>query len=95
MLADHAGKFETIQLRHANVDQNDRDLVLEQVLERIPAGGGDHEILAELLENDFIGKQLRRLIVDQQDIYLLVLCHLPAPISDVATCGWRAATVRC
>ena len=49
MLADHGGEFETVQLRHADVDQNDRDFVLEQVFERLAAGSGHDEILAELL----------------------------------------------
>ncbi len=32
MLADHGGKLEAVQFRHANVEQNDRDLVLQQIL---------------------------------------------------------------
>ena len=35
MFTDHAGKFESVQLRHANIDQDNRDFVLEQVLERV------------------------------------------------------------
>jgi len=34
MLADHGGEFEAVQFRHANVDQDDGDLVPEQVFER-------------------------------------------------------------
>jgi len=37
MLADHGGKLETVQFRHADVDQNDRNFVLEQVFERFAA----------------------------------------------------------
>src|SRR5882757_9891826 len=57
MLADHASKFETVQFRHADIDQNNRNLVLEEIFESLAAGGGHHEILAELLENDFIGEK--------------------------------------
>jgi hypothetical protein len=38
MFADHGRKFEAIQLRHADVDQDDGDVVLEQELERFTAG---------------------------------------------------------
>ena len=41
MLADHGGEFEAVQFRHADVDQNDRDLVLEQEFERLAPGGRD------------------------------------------------------
>ena len=49
VLADHGGELEPVQFRHANVDQNDGNLVLQKIFERIPAGGSDNEILAKLL----------------------------------------------
>ena len=49
MLADHGGKLETVQFRHADVDQNDGDLVLEQVFERFTPGGCNDEIFSKLL----------------------------------------------
>ena len=75
--------------------QDDRDLVLEQVFQRLAAGRRDDEVFAELLQDDLIGEQLGRLIVDQKDVDLFVVHHRVAPISDAATCGWRAATARC
>ena len=33
MLADHGGELEAVELRHADVDENDRDVVLEQELQ--------------------------------------------------------------
>ena len=33
MLADHRRKLEAVELRHADVDQNDRDIVLQQELQ--------------------------------------------------------------
>ena len=75
MLADHGGELETVQLRHADVDQDDRDFVLEQVFQRLAAGRGDDEVFVELLQDHFIGEQLGRLIVDQQDVDLFVVCH--------------------
>ena len=70
MLADHRGELEAVQLRHADVDQNDRDFVLEQIFQRLAAGRGVDEIFVELLQDDLIAEQLRRLIVDQQDVDL-------------------------
>ena len=37
VLADHGGEFEAVELRHADVDQDDRDLVLEQIFQRLAA----------------------------------------------------------
>ena len=95
MLADHGGELESVELRHADVDQNDRDFVLEQVFQRLAAGSGDDEIFAELLQDDLIGEQLGRLVVDQQNVHLLVVHHVARAISGAATCVWRAATARC
>ena len=75
MLADHGGELEPVQFRHANVDQDDGDLVLQQIFERFPAGRSDHQIFAKLLEDNLIGKQLGRLVVDQEDIYLFMVHH--------------------
>ncbi len=48
MLADHRRELEAVQFRHADVDQNNRDFVLEQVFERFaPRRRGD-EVFAEL-----------------------------------------------
>ena len=68
MLADHGGELETVELRHADVDQDDGDFVLQQVFQRFAAGGGDDEVFAELLQDHLIGEQLGRLIVDQEDV---------------------------
>src|SRR5437588_1741334 len=76
VLADHGGEFEAVEFRHADIDQDDGDVVLEQELERFAAGGDRDQVLAEILENYFIGKQLRRLIVDQKNVDLLVFHHL-------------------
>ena len=75
MLADHGGEFEPVELRHADVDQDNRDFVLEQEFERFTAGGRDDEVFTELLQDDFIGKQLGRLIVHQKDVYLFMVHH--------------------
>ena len=95
MLADHGGELEPVQLRHADVDQDDGDFVLEQKFQRLAPGSGDDQIFAKLLQDDLIGEQLRRLIVDQKDVYLFVVHHRASPVSGAATCVWRAAIARC
>ena len=94
MFADHGRELEPVQFRHADVDQDDGHIVLEQELERFAAGGGLDQILAEFLQDDFIGEQLRRLIVHQKNIYFVLVHHLLVPISGVATFGWQGATAR-
>ena len=49
MLADHGGELESVQFRHADVDQNDRNFVFEQVFERLAPRRCDDEIFAEFL----------------------------------------------
>ena len=60
MLADHRRKLEAVQLRHADVHQDDRDLVLEQVLQRFLAGRRLDEVLAELAKDHLIGRAASR-----------------------------------
>ena len=37
MIADHRRQLEAVEFRHADVDQDDRDLVLEQELQALRA----------------------------------------------------------
>ena len=75
MLADHGGEFEPVQFGHADIDQDNGDFVLEQEFKRFASRGGGDEIFSKLFQNDFIGEQLRGLIVDQKDVYLFVVHH--------------------
>jgi hypothetical protein len=65
MLADHGGELKTVELGHADVDQDDGDLIPQQIFQRLASRGDRDEILAELLQDHLIGEQLCRLIVDQ------------------------------
>ena len=94
MFADHGRELESVQFRHADVDQDDGHIVLEQELERFAAGGGLDQIFVEFLQDDFIGEQLRGLIVNQKNIYLILIHHLLQPISGAATFGWQGAIAR-
>ena len=35
MLANHRRQFESVQIRHAHIDENQRDFVLQQAFERL------------------------------------------------------------
>ena len=48
MLADHRGELKAVELWHADVDQDDGDILLEQLLQRLPGGSSLDEIFAEL-----------------------------------------------
>ena len=67
-LANETGSLEAVQIRHLHIEKNDREFVIEQCLERGPAGLGLHEILPHIGEDRLERQKIRRLIVDQKDI---------------------------
>ena len=71
MFADHRGEFEAVEVRHRDVDEDDCDLVLRRCASASRPGRGLDQSLAKLLEHDLVAEQLRRLIVDEQDIHWL------------------------
>ena len=96
MLADHGGKLEAVEVRHADVHQDDRDLRLQQVLQRLLPGRRLDQVFPELMQDDLVAQQLGRLVVDQQDVDLLVFRHGDVPsLTDAATCGARTTAARC
>ena len=68
VLPQHLGQLEAVELGHADIHQDDGDLVLEQDLERLARRVGLDEVLAELAEDHLVAEQLGGLIVDQQDV---------------------------
>ena len=76
MFADHRGQLETVDLRHAHIHQDERDLILEQAFQSLLAGLRLDEIVTQLTQDDLIGQQLRRLIVDQKNVDLVVRRHM-------------------
>ena len=95
MLADHGGELEPVQFRHADVDQDDGDLVLEQDLERLASRSRDDEILAEFLQDR--PRRPAAWPADRRPEGCLSF-HGPSskpPVSDAATCEWREEAARC
>ena len=66
MIADHPSEFKTVELRHADIADNDSDVLLEQMLERLPGGLGFDQVFSEALQCRLVAEELRRLIVDKQ-----------------------------
>ena len=75
VLPDHRCELEAVQLRHADIHQDDGDLGLEQLLQRLLAGRGLDQVLAQFAQDHLVGEQLRGLVVDQQDVDLVVRGH--------------------
>src|SRR4029077_774704 len=72
VVADHARELEAVEIGHVDIHEHDGDVGAQKMLEGLAGGIGDEKILAQILEDGFVGQQLRRLVVDQQDIYLVV-----------------------
>ena len=70
-------ELEAVEVGHADVDQHHRDVVAQELLERLGGGAGGDQVLAEVLEDRLIAEELARLIVDQQDRDSFVGAHGP------------------
>jgi hypothetical protein len=75
MLADHCSQLKTVELRHADVDQDDCNILLEELLECLPGRSGFDEVFAEARENRLVAQELGRLIIDQQDVDPVIRGH--------------------
>ena len=65
--ADPLRRLVAIHVGHLDVEQHEREVVLQQARERLRARGrGDHRA-SQRLERDLYGEQVRRHIVDDQD----------------------------
>ena len=86
MFADHGGKLEAIELRHAHVDENDGDVLLEKLLQSLAGGRRFDEILTELGKNGLVAQELCRLVIDQQNVDLVGGhgAHCPLPMEPHA-----------
>ena len=68
VLPDHRRQLVAVEVRHADVDQDHGDVGLQQVLQRLAGRVGGDQGVAEPAEDGLVGQQLRRLVVDQQDV---------------------------
>ena len=75
VLANHRRELKPVELRHGDVGQDDGDFVPQKLHEGFARGARLDEVLAQSAEDHLIAEQLRRLVVDQQDVHLVLLQH--------------------
>jgi hypothetical protein len=96
VLPDHRRQLVTVQLRHAHVNQHDGDLGAQQALESLGRRVHLDEVLAESAKDRLVRHQLRRLVIDQQDIHSIdPRCdgHERIPICGTTSGAMRAAVL--
>ena len=94
MLANHRRELEAVQIRHAHVDQDQCDFVLEQALERLARRRRLQQVLADLREHGLMAQQFGLLVVDQQNVHLVRNAFMGMVLTDAATCAARTAIAR-
>ena len=85
MIPDHGGELKAVELGHADVDEDDRNFGPQEMFQGFPRRSGLDEIFSKVPENHLVGQELRRLVVDQQDIDLLLRLHWCTRSNDGAT----------
>ena len=72
-------------------------LMTQQLLERLAPRAGLDQVFAELLQDHFVTEQLRRLIVDEKNIYRIRDCdpYATTDLSDAAKCEAPKAAAPC
>src|SRR5205823_3140797 len=68
---DQRRRLEAVEIGHLHVEEDDRELAIEKVLERAIAAVGAHEVLTHLVEDRLERQKVVRLVVDQQYVDLL------------------------
>ena len=66
--ADHRRRFQAVHPGHVDVEEDDRELVLQHLPQRFLAGSRRDEVLAELFQDRAIDDVLVGAIVDKQDV---------------------------
>src|SRR5262249_42181008 len=78
MIADHPSEFKPVELRHADIAENDSDVLLEKMLERLSGGPGFDQVFSEALQCRLVAEELRRRTVNKQN-FNRTLGHDPPP----------------
>src|SRR5262249_36593710 len=68
MLANQIGQLKTVDVRHADVQQNDGDVFLQQMIKSLAPGACLDEVFVQAAQNCLVAQELRRLVVDHQNI---------------------------
>jgi hypothetical protein len=75
VLVDQLRRFEAVHVRHADVEQHEREFTIHQVLERLAPGARAHQIQTQVAQDRAIRHQPLRLVIHEQDAdFLFHLC---------------------
>jgi hypothetical protein len=91
MLPDHRRQLVAIELRHHHVNQHDGDFLPQQAFECFGRRAHLDQVLPELAEDGLVGEQLRRLVIDQQDVDRILSRHSGHEPSTFAPCPFTFA----
>ena len=88
--ADHLSRLESIHLRHANIQQNRGEIVLQTQAQRVGSGLGEHQVLPERFEDCLEGQKIVRVVVDEQELDPSVFLwrRLWPPCSALSAPAW-------
>jgi hypothetical protein len=83
MLANHRRQLEAVQLGHAHVGQDDRDLPFQDLLECLFRRTDCDEVFAQLAQDRLVAEEFGWLVVDEEDVDRLVRTHVAATLLTV------------
>jgi hypothetical protein len=75
-LADELGGLDAVHARHLDVHEDEREVLLQKALQCLLTRARLDEVLAEILEHGLEGQEVRRVVVDQEDVDLVVGGHI-------------------
>ncbi len=67
-LANQGGRLEAVHFRHVDVEQNDREVILQQAAQGLASGRRFHDILPEVGQRGLNGQNFLRNVVDDEDV---------------------------
>ena len=70
--ADQLGGLKAVHVRHLHVQENGREIVVQQMTQRFHAGSRQHQLLAQTIQRRFQRDQILRRIVHQQDLHSIL-----------------------
>ena len=74
-IAYQGGRFKAVHVGHVDIEQDDGEVVLQDLLERLGARVRKHQLLAQFFQNHLVDQELFSQVVDNQDLGLFSLRH--------------------
>ena len=68
VISDHRRKLEPVEIGHADVHQDDRDLGFQKSRQRFLGGRRLDQCRVQAVEDRLVSKELARLVIDKQDV---------------------------